>query len=171
VPYVTYAEVAAELKGEARLKDLLEGHAEDLEAAPNEAHPYFDSQEALAARMIDAALNEAGYATPLDAEAPIDPILKKVAAALLTDLLSKSQSNREPWIDAFATWGNEQLELIRSGQLLVIGAEESPEPFDDSEVEGTLADQPLFDRLDLRSPVLSVFPPLGRPRNGSRWDS
>lgn len=162
MPYVTYAYVAEQVDGEKRLRELLEGHPTDLAATAEGPRPFFDEQEANAEREVNNKLRRAGIVVPLTGT--IDPIIQRATAAITVDLISQTDSNREPWIDRWATWARGYLDTIADGESDVLGAEETPIPFDDSEIEGTLLDAPIFDSLDPRARVTSVFRMLPIPR-------
>jgi hypothetical protein len=168
MPYATFAQVADYAMGVARLRDMLDGHAADLAAADNEPHPFFDTQVEIADREIDAALRAAGYATPLDT--PYDPLVTKISAALTIEHLTKGMDNRVAFIEGFASWAKDELAFIADGTRVIVGAVEAPEPFDDAQTEGIMADVPLFDRIDPRAGVSNVFPTLDRWRVRGKWE-
>lgn len=164
MPYATFPEVAAEVKGVKQLKALLEGHAEDIAADDDDEHPFFDAQSVVAQQLVDAALERAGYASPLE-EPLTDLALRRAFAAIVVGLITQTDDNRQAWVNEFEKWGLDYINRIAEGTQPVIGAEVDE---DDSfaAVFGTHVDEPVFDLGDPYATAHSVFADLTTRR---RW--
>lgn len=151
-PYVTWAQTAEIVKGEKRLKEILLPKTETADV-----HPFFDKMVATASRIIDAALEKAGYSTPLDEIT--DLALQNAAVGIVVGLITEANDTRAPWMDALYKSGMAYLFRVEKGTP-VKGADEDATATMDL-VLSNGSDAAVFDGADADAEIHGVFADLG----------
>lgn len=155
--YTTWERVAAKVEGEERLIDLLLPNVEDAND-----HPFFDDQLAAASGMLNNELARAGYEFPLvTVNGHLEDVtLENALIGVLIGLIKQTSSNREPWIDKYAEWGNRYIRQIGDGEIIVSGAEADETEDTTGVIAGSFADTPVFDTEDPYDGAGAVFSDL-----------
>ncbi len=158
--YLTFAEVAKEVKGTKRLLEILAGTGDTADV-----HPYFDSKAAETDATVNAALEQGGYVTPLAVPLTDGP-LRNAWLGLMLHALLQTDSGKEAWVEKLYAAALAHLAKISNREgITVIGAAEDEESGVAS-VIGTFEEEAVFDLGDPYAQVHDVYADLGRPR---RW--
>jgi hypothetical protein len=161
MPYITWQKFAAAVQGEDRMKAM---HAE-LATETAEVHPFFDSQLAIVERRVDVELEQAGYATPLDAVT--DPLLENAIVGLLVGVLTASLSNREQFHADLHAGALDYFKRLGKGTITVLGATADTTPTADALMMGSTPEQAVFDNYAGDAEIAGILAPLGRV--GGYW--
>lgn len=156
--YVTWTEFADALQGEDRVKRM---HPK-LKTETADAHPFFSSQLAIAARRADVELEQAGYEIPLASIS--DPLLKNAIIGLLVSVITETSSSREPFADSLASSADAYFKRLGKGTITVLGATEDDTPQMGALMIGSAMDTPVFDVGGEAEHVFARFGPFG-----DRW--
>jgi hypothetical protein len=157
MPYVTWAEVAEEVQGEQRLKDMLLPRVETASV-----HPYFDQKLEVAEGLANSALRAAGYVTPL--AAVTDALFRESLIGVLIGYLTNSSSSREQWEIDRHNAGLAYFKALAKGDYVVEGAETDTDVNDSTSLilGGGSPEPAIFDYTEGTAETLSVFADLGR---------
>lgn len=161
-PYVTWDEVANDVQGEDRLKEILLPRIEDADS-----HPFFDQKLAAAMRYADVAMENGGLETP--PPEPYDPLFKRAVSGILVGFLTEGSSKREGFEQGLWESGVAYFAKVEEGTASVLGAEDES-PAASSLLLGFSADRSnVFDYDDPESEISGVFAPLGHRSSRFGW--
>jgi hypothetical protein len=155
--YFTWAEVATRAGGEKRFRDaVMAGHSDT-----SDDHPWFDRMNDVVSRKIDAQLQLAGLAYPL--ETPIaDHDLRMNGIDYLIGKLSETSDKRAQWMADLQESGLAYIMSIGAGDTPVLAAEDAE---DQTETQGQILGSYYRDhQFDIAHPdatIHDVFPDLG----------
>lgn len=157
-PYVTWLDVANEIGGVAKLKEILIGHAEDRSADDDEPHPFFEQQVRRAEQYANKRLEKGGYTIPL--ALPItDELLRRAIIFTVIAFISDVSTQPDAGMQDLGKWGRDYLDNIGEGEESIDG--EGTTSAAERAVFANAHDVALFDYTDINSPVADVFASIG----------